>query len=127
MSCCRIDSFSIDQVQSPSSLPFSLFSHIVLRLLVEGDDLYEYIDSAVHMISGFTYYVDTISPHMWSLCGPLLAVLHDWGIDYIAEIMVPLLNFMTKDVVTFLQGAHEGVPLVAMVLNTVEKIFENDE
>jgi hypothetical protein len=68
------------------------------RLLMEGDELYEYIDSAVHMISGFTYFSGDgcISPHMWSLCGPLLNVLFDWGIDYIAEFMVPLLNYITK-------------------------------
>jgi hypothetical protein len=63
---------------------------------MEGDDLYEYIDSAVHMISGFTYYCDEISPAMWSLCGPLLHVLSDWAIDYVKEIMVPILNFICK-------------------------------
>jgi len=100
---------------------------MILRLLVEGDDLFEYLDSAVHMISNFTYYSDTISPHMWSLCGPLLAVLQEWAIDYIAEIMVPILNFITKDVLTFFQGVHNGKPFVVMILSVVEAAFGNDE
>lgn len=99
----------------------------MFRLLLEGDDLYEYIDSAVHMISGFTYYSDTISPYMWNLCGPLLQVLDDWAIDYIAEIMVPILNYVTKDISTFLQGVHEDKPFVIWLLQIVQKIFENDE
>ncbi len=94
---------------------------------MEGDELYEYIDSAVHMISGFTYYADTISPHMWSLCGPLLLVLHDWAIDYIKEIMVPILNFMCKDVTSFLQGSHQGEPYVIMLFNIATKVFGSDE
>lgn len=98
-----------------------------VRLLIEGDDLYEYIDSAVHMISGFTYYSDTISPYMWNLCGPLLQVLEDWAIDYIAEIMVPILNYVTKDIATFLRGTHEGKPLAIWLLEIVKKIFTNDE
>ena len=100
---------------------------MIMKLLLEGDDLYEYIDSAVHMISGFTYYGDGISPHMWSLCGPLLAVLEDWAIDYIAEIMAPLLNFMTKDIANFLHGGYEGRPFVVMVLDITDKIFNHDE
>jgi hypothetical protein len=73
---------------------------------MEGDDLYEYIDSAVHMISGFTYYCDEISPAMWSLCGPLLHVLSDWAIDYVKEIMVPILNFICKVPLTLLPPAE---------------------
>jgi hypothetical protein len=122
----------------------------VYRLLKDGDDLYEYIDSAVHMISGFTYYADTISPSMWSLCGPLLHVLSDWAIDYVKEIMVPVLNFMckvwtslcnsipienmtavryppTQGIDTFLQGSYEGQPFVIMLLNLSKSILENDE
>jgi len=100
---------------------------MIRKLLLEGDDLYEYIDSAVHLISIFTYYAEGISVHMWSLCGPLLAVLEDWAIDYIAEIMAPLLNFMTKDMANFLQGGYEGRPFVVMVLDIVDKIFNHDE
>ena len=94
---------------------------------MEGDELYEYIDSAVHMISGFTYYSETISPAMWSLCGPLLHVLSDWGIDYVKEIMVPILNYITKGAPTFMQASYEGHPFVVMVHNLAQKIYANDE
>lgn len=71
---------------------------VVPRLLVDGNDLFEYIDSAVHMISTYTYYSmdNGISRTMWSLCGPLLHSLYEWAIDYICQIMAPILNYMTK-------------------------------
>ena len=43
---------------------------------------------------------------MWSMCGPLLVVMSDWGYDYMPELMVPVLNYITKDVTTFLVGFH---------------------
>lgn len=66
------------------------------RLLTNGDDCFEYIDCAVQMMSYLTYYSDSVSQVMWSLCGPLLQALYDWAIDYISEIMVPVLNYISK-------------------------------
>jgi hypothetical protein len=78
------------QLIEPALVP--MFLHI----LNESGDCFEYIDTAVHMISGFTYYYDSISPSMWQICGPLLHSLNDWAIDFISEFMVPILNYMTK-------------------------------
>ena len=66
------------------------------RLLNNGDDCFEYIDGAIQMMSYLTYYSDHVTQMMWSLCGPLLQALFDWAIDYISEIMVPVLNYISK-------------------------------
>ena len=124
---CYFTSQAVEQIPEVLASLEPIVHPMLLKLLMEGEELYEYIDSAVQMISEFTYYSDSISSHMWSLCGPLLLVLCDWAIDYIAEIMVPVLNYICKDTVNFLQGSHEGQPFVVMMLNVVEKIFESDE
>ena len=100
---------------------------MILNLLQEGESLYEYIDSATQMITGFTTFCDGISPTMWSLCGPLLQVMNDWAIDYISEIMTPVLNYISKDISTFLQGNHHGQTFVDIILSVTEKVFEASE
>jgi len=69
---------------------------LFLHILNESGDSFEYIDTVIHMISGFTYYFDVISESMWFVCGPLLHALNDWAIDFVSEFMVPILNYMTK-------------------------------
>ena len=66
------------------------------KLIHSGDECYEYLDNAVHIMSYFTYYNTTISPLIFTLCGPLLAIMDDWGFDYMSEIMVPILNYISK-------------------------------
>ncbi len=101
-------------------------------------------------MSYLTYYSDSVSQSMWSLCGPLLQALFDWAIDYISEIMVPILNYISKvravncchvavienmfcsphyfqDSATFLQISHNGQPLAILLLTIIEKTFQNDE
>ena len=70
---------------------------------------------------------------MWTLCGPLLVVMIDWGYDYLPELMVPILNYITKDVTTFLGGFHsvgggvgvgeEQVSFVDLLLRAVDKVM----
>jgi hypothetical protein len=72
------------------------FFLIIGRILNSGDSCFEYIDAAIQMMSYFTYFGDTISEGMWSLSGPLLCALEHYAVDYISEIMVTLLNYMTK-------------------------------
>ena len=69
---------------------------LFLRVLNSEGDCFEYIDTVVNMISGFTYYGTEISQATWSVCGPLMNALNEWAIDYVSEMMVPVLNYMTK-------------------------------
>ena len=61
----------------------------------------------------------------------------DWGYDYMPELMVPVLNYLTKDVAMFLVGFHdigtgvgtgvgtdveERVSLVDLLLRAVDKV-----
>jgi len=53
--------------------------------------------------------------------------LNDWAIDYISEIMTPVLNYISKDISTFLQGSHRGQSFVDIILSVTEKVFEASE
>jgi hypothetical protein len=97
----------------------------MLHSLLNKDASYEFIDGAISIISFFTYFGDTISPNMWTVCGPLLQSLNDWAIDYLDDMMIPLLNFVVKGTSTFLQAtsATNGQSMVGLLLSVVEKIF----
>ncbi len=68
---------------------------------------YSYLENGIDFIAQFTYYSETISPALWSLCGPLLQAVNGWAYDFIPEITTPLLNFMTKDGQTFHLGSMQ--------------------
>jgi hypothetical protein len=99
----------------------------ILIHTVGTPDCFEYLENGVQFMTQFTYYGDDISPEMWNLCGPLLQALDTWAYDYICEIMTPLLNYMSKDIDSFMQRSHDGVPLVQLLLKVVEKAFTNDD
>mmetsp|Transcript_23745 Transcript_23745/g.34001 ORF Transcript_23745/g.34001 Transcript_23745/m.34001 type:complete len:1123 (-) Transcript_23745:74-3442(-) len=99
---------------------------LLKNIFTEGLDCFEYIDNGVQFMGYLTYSSDTISSTLWVMCGPLLQVLYNWGIDYITEIMVPILNYLSKDIDTFLNTTHNGQPLTMLLLSVVEKVFSND-
>ncbi len=66
-------------------------------LLNEGGvACYEYLEHSLSMMSYFTYCSDKISHQMWELCGPLLLAFQTWAYDFIRDISIPLMNYMTK-------------------------------
>lgn len=101
---------------------------IINRVLTDNGSLtFEYLDSVVHFVSLFTYNSTGITVTMWSVCGPMLAGLHDWAIDYITEFMTPLLNFITKDPANFLAGSFRDRPFVLLMMDSLEKVFAEKE
>ena len=99
---------------------------IILQIVSNGEQCYEYIESILSIIGFFTYYPDTISPAIWSLCGPLLHALHEWAYDYILEFTTPLLNYISKDINTFLSLNHEGVSHMERLIMISEKALVHD-
>ena len=99
----------------------------ILMHTVGTPDAFEFLENGVQFLTQFTYYGDDISPTLWHLCGPLLEALDTWAYDYISEIMTPLLNYMSKDIHTFMTICHNGVPLGQLLLKVVEKAFLNDD
>lgn len=95
----------------------------ILQRLLSNDDCFEYIDTALQLINYLTYYDTVITANMWTLCGPLLHALDNWAADYIREIMVPLINFMSKDIGAFLRGSFQDVPFVESLLKSCSKTF----
>ena len=69
---------------------------LVTELISETTSSFEYLDNALSMMSYLTYAGDSISPAMWGLCGPLLQALETWAYDYISNISVPLVNYITR-------------------------------
>lgn len=100
---------------------------LILTIVNNADNSFEYIDSAVQFMSFFTYSGEGISTGMWSLCGPLLYCLEHYAVDYISEIMVPILNYLTKGTPTFIKAVHNGKPLVHQLLGIIANTFQNDE
>jgi hypothetical protein len=100
---------------------------LVCKLLSGGDQGFEYLSQALGMLSYFTYSGDDISPNVWALCGPLLHALSDWAYDSMQEIMVPLLNYMTRATPTFIAGHHNGVPFVQTLCLVIERAFLNTD
>lgn len=74
--------------------------------------------------SYLTYNGDSISPPMWSICGPLLHSLSDWAADFIREISIPLHNYLSKGMPQFIQGSYNGRSWVEILLNTIKTNFE---
>jgi hypothetical protein len=62
----------------------------------------DYFDTIMRFMSYFTYYPEAISPMGWSLCGPILSIIDLCAIDYMEDSMTPLLNYLTKDIATFM-------------------------
>jgi hypothetical protein len=104
-----------------------VLSPLMHRLLREGKNSMEYLTAALEMLSYFTYMLDQFSPITWSLCGPLLEAMCGWGFDYMQEILSPLLNFVTKDIHSFLAGSHNNVSYVQWLLIGIEKGLASTE
>lgn len=100
---------------------------LFLSVLNSGGDAFEYIDTVVHMIAGFTCCADVISSNMWALCGPVVYTLNSWAIDYICEMMAPILNYMTKDMSAFLAVQYDDKPVLLILLEAIGKVFDNEE
>jgi hypothetical protein len=73
--------------------------------------------------SFFSYAVDQISPELYSFCGPLLVASGGWAEDYLINIMVPLLNFISKNPTSFLSGSYMGTSYIDMLMARIVKAF----
>ena len=99
---------------------------LLSKLINSGENCFEYLDNALQILNMLMYTESPISPGLYSICGPLLGALDAFAIDYICDIMVPLLHFMTKDMASFLSGIHENVPFPTILLNIIQKQFVDD-
>lgn len=99
---------------------------LLSKLINSGENCFEYLDNAIQILNMLMYTESPISPGLYSICGPLLAALDDIAIDYICDITVPLLHYMTKDMSSFLRGVHENVQYPAILLNIIQKQFTED-
>lgn len=68
-----------------------------------GQDVFEEV---LDMASYFTYFMDPISPRLWSLWPRIHLCLLEWAIDYWDNILPPLDNLISRDTATFLSSTN---------------------
>lgn len=64
-----------------------------------GQDVFEEV---MDMASYFTYFMQPISPRLWTLWPRIQECLGEWAIDYWDNILPPLDNLISRDTATFL-------------------------
>lgn len=103
----------------------------LLQKLLQDDDNYdsmEYITHCFQIMESCTRFPDmAISPNMWSLVGPTLTALDSFAIDFIDDIMPPILNYMTRDMATFFTTTYNGQPCISILWNTVSKLLTGEK
>lgn len=102
-------------------------SPLFLYILNSNGNGFEYIDTIINMLSCYTYHCEQLTPVIWSFCGPVINALNEWAIDYILEMMPPILNYMTKGMNTFFQTNFNGVPVLNILLDAISKVYSNEE
>ncbi|GMH22887.1 hypothetical protein Nepgr_024730 [Nepenthes gracilis] len=93
-------------LESVSRLPH-LFVHIepivlpIMRrmLTTDGQEVFEEV---LEIVSYMTFFPPTISLEMWSLWPLMMEALADWAIDFFANILVPLDNYISRGTTHFL-------------------------
>lgn len=99
---------------------------LLFKTINSGENCFEYLDNALQILNMLLYSEAPITPALYSICGPLLGALDAYAVDYISDIMVPLLHFMTKDMSSFLLGVHDNTPFPSILLNVVQRLFVED-
>jgi hypothetical protein len=89
-----------------------------------NEQIFEYFEQFMSIISYLSYHGDSISPAMWTLCGPLLGALSGWAGDFIREISIPLHNYLSKGLPQFLQGSFNGQSWVEILLGCIKTNFD---
>jgi hypothetical protein len=84
---------------------------VMQQVLTEEEEHFDYIDNVVEMLSFLTYFVEDVRPNIWSLAGPLISSLGGWAYDYISEIQMPVLTYLSKDPTTFMQTSYKVAAL----------------
>lgn len=66
-----------------------------------GQDVFEEV---MDMASYFTYFMNPLSPRLWSLWPRIEACLKEWAVDYWDNLLPPLDNLISRDTTTFLRS-----------------------
>eukprot|EP00604_Paraphysomonas_vestita_P003473 CAMPEP_0174819910 /NCGR_PEP_ID=MMETSP1107-20130205/3375_1 /TAXON_ID=36770 /ORGANISM="Paraphysomonas vestita, Strain GFlagA" /LENGTH=731 /DNA_ID=CAMNT_0016034207 /DNA_START=582 /DNA_END=2777 /DNA_ORIENTATION=+ len=99
----------------------------LLFKIFSNDEMIEYIENGIEMISYLTYYPQNINPRLWEVFGPMISALDNWAYDYMMEMLTPIMHLISKDTSTFLQGTYQEVPLTAMVVRTCLKVLDQEK
>lgn len=62
-----------------------------------------FFEEICELISMFVYFLDPISPEMWTLWPKLVNAVMEWGIDFFQEVYEVLDHFITKGTQRFME------------------------
>ena len=68
-----------------------------------GQDVFEEV---MDMASYFSYFMEPVSPRLWTLWPRIQLCLGEWAIDYWDNILPPLDNLISRDTATFLSSTN---------------------
>ena len=77
---------------------------LIYILLTEAENSFEYLEHGLSMLSYVTYCNTILSSSVWELCGLLLYAFSTWAYDFMKDCSTPIINYLTKDIKTFLAG-----------------------
>lgn len=104
---------------------------LVLQILGNDGDFFEYVEFALDTLSFLTYYPLQLSPQLWEAFPLLYAAFESWGFDYILLMTPPMNNFILKDPQHFLAAAAdtpEGpLKYIDMIFNVVSKTITTED
>jgi hypothetical protein len=93
-----------------------------------GGEYLEYLENAVEAMSFLTYYGQEISPALWSLYPKMVAAFDNYAYDFIAQLVVPMDNYICRGTDVFLSGVSpEGVKFIDLAIGMAAKVLEDAE
>ena len=97
---------------------------ILLPLLQRclSEDSIEFLEDVLEVVALFTYKSPNISHELWTLFPQIIHIFNEFAYDYIADIVPPLDNFMTRDPITFATSTQPNY--IEMILSTVSTCIE---
>eukprot|EP00741_Cyanophora_paradoxa_P019839 tig00000217_g19147.t1 len=84
----------------------------------------EYFEEVLESISYLTYFSPKISPGLWQVFGMICAAFHEWGWDYLSNLVPPIDNFISRDPDSFVSPQNN---YIAMIFDLCKKVMERDD
>jgi len=86
-----------------------MFLLLILTLPPPPGEYYEYLESALDVLTCLTYYTATITPPLWSLFPLLYHAFDRWAYDYLENIISPVDNYISRSTDIFVTGSFNSV------------------
>ena len=79
----------------------------------------EFMEDGLEILTYLTYYAPQISGLVWSLFEPLCKSFHDWAMDYLHNINLPLDNYISRSNDTFLSNPQNVQAIYDVIAKSI--------